>query len=389
MRILSFCPRYLPVLSGGETAAHGLHRALVARGHQVSVVTATQAEDHRARKVVDGVEVFHGRIRPAHARYLEELHPDVLLAQFEQAAPAVRFAAEAGLPVVVSCHGPYGYTELAEAGLAQAVDLFIFNSAFLRNLANRNVHHVIVSPPIDRERVRAPESTEPRFAATLINLFENKGPHVLYELARRYPKQQFLGVRGGYGTQDERDLPNVTLIDPTPDLGRVYGASRVVLMPSAEESFGMVGLEAQSNGVPVIASDLPSLRESLGTGALFLRRDDLDGWADALRLLADDCTYDELSRRARENIERFDLERDVAELESALDGILRRWRWRRRPSLRRLAEEREERERRIREVFWRAAARAPSRLELSALLDGPHTMAALEHMVPQMIGGAA
>ena len=33
MRILSFCPRYLPVLSGGETAAHGLHRA-----HKILIV---------------------------------------------------------------------------------------------------------------------------------------------------------------------------------------------------------------------------------------------------------------------------------------------------------------------------------------------------------------
>lgn len=389
MRILSFCPRYLPVLSGGETAAHGLHRALVARGHEVSVVTATQAEDHRARKLVDGVEVFYGRIRPTHVRYVEERRPDVLFAQFEQAVPTVRYAAEVGLPVVVSCHGPYGYTELAETGLAQAVDLFVFNSAFLLNLANRNVHHVIVSPPIDRERVRAPDGAEPRFAATLINLFENKGPHVLYELARRFPDARFLGVRGGYGPQDERELPNVTLADPTPDLGRVFGASRVVLMPSAEESFGMVALEAQSNGVPVIASDLPSLRESLGAGARFVAREDLDGWAEALRSLDEVGAYDELSRRARANVDRFDLDRDLAGLEAALDGILRRWRWRRRPSLRRLDEEREERERRIREIFWRAATRAPSRLELTALLDGPHTMAALERLVPEMVGGPA
>lgn len=389
MRILSFCPRYLPVLSGGETAAHGLHRALVARGHAVSVVTATQAEDRRARKIVDGVEVFHGRIRPTHARYVEERRPDVLFAQFEQAVPTVRFAAEAGLPVVVSCHGPYGYTELADAGLAQAVDLFVFNSAFLLNLANRNVHQVIVSPPIDRARVRAPEGAEPRYAAALINLFENKGPHVLYELARRYPKQRFLGVRGGYGAQDERDLPNVTRIGPTPDLGPVFASTRVLLLPSAEESFGMVAVEAQSNGVPVIASDLPSLRESLGTGALFVRRDDLDGWASALRALADERTHDEVGRRARANVDRFDLDRDVAGLEAALDGLLRRWPWRRRPSLRRLAEERAERERRIREIFQRASCRAPSHLELAALLDGPHTLAALERLVPAMVGGAS
>ena len=388
MRILSFCPRYVPALSGGETAAHGLHRALVDRGHEVSVVTGTQAADHRARKIVDGVEVFYGRIRPTHTRYVEERRPEVLLAQFEQAVPTVRFAIDAKLPVAINCHGPYGYTELAELGLAQAVDLFVFNSTFLLNLANRNVHHAIVSPPIDLERARAPRFVEPRFV-TVVNLFENKGPHVFYELARRFPDRPFLGVKGGYGEQVVHALPNVTLREPTPAVGRVYGESRVVLMPSAEESFGMVAVEAQSNGVPVIASDLPSLRESLGEGALFVAREDLDGWADALRRLDDPAEYAAVGERARANIRRFDTARDVAELESALCAIVRRWSWRARPSLRRLSEELAERERRIREVFWRAARRPPSRLELQALLEGPHTLGAIERLVPQMIGGAA
>ena len=389
MRIVSFCPRYLPILAGGETAAHGIHRALVERGHEVSVVTATQCEERRSRKMLHGVEVFHGRIRPAHVRYVEDIRPHLLFAQFEQAAPTIRVAMAAGLPVVILCHGPYGYTELAEAGLAHAVDLFVFNSTFLLNLANRNVHHVVVSPPVDVLRVRAPAGLERRYAATLVNLFINKGPHVLYELARRMPRRMFLGVRGGYGEQDERSMPNVDLIDPTPELDKVYGASRVVLMPSAEESFGMVAVEAQSNGVPVIASNLPSLRESLGSGAFFVDREDFDGWEGALRLLDDDCTYDEASRRARENVERFDTRRDVADLEVALEAMLRRWRWRQRPSLHRLEEQRAERVRRVREIVWRAARREPTQAELLALVDGAHSIAELERLAPRLVEPSA
>ena len=53
MRILSFCPRYVPVLSGGETAAHGLHRALAAASEgaparQRGVVLAGGLDTHRA-----------------------------------------------------------------------------------------------------------------------------------------------------------------------------------------------------------------------------------------------------------------------------------------------------------------------------------------------------
>ena len=389
MRVLSFCPRYVPVLSGGETAAHGLHRALVDRGHQVSVVTSTQAEDRRVRKVVDGVEVFYGRIRPTHARYVEERRPDVLFAQFEMSIPTIRFAADAGLPVAILCHGPYGYTELGEAGLAQAVDLFVFNSVFLHNVANRNVHHVVVSPPVDRARVKAPAGLSRRFI-TLVSLFENKGPHVFYALARQLPDRPFLGVKGAYGEQQLEGLPNVEIRETTPDVRRVYGESRIVLMPSAEESFGLVAVEAQSNGVPVIASDLPSLRESLGDGALFVEREHVAGWAEAIRRLDDQGFYAELSRRALANAARFDANRDAAVLEAVLGAMLERWRWRRRPSLARLAEERAEREKRIREIFRRAFRREPGRTELVALLDGTHSLRELEDVIARLpVPGAA
>ena len=383
MRILSFCPRYIPTLSGGETAAHGLHRALAARGHAISVVTSTQPDDRRVRKTVDGIEVFYGRIRPTHARYVEERQPDVLLAQFEMSLPTIRFAVDAGLPVVIACHGPYGYTEVAEAGLAHAVDLFVFNSTFLLNLANRNVHHVVVSPPVDRARVKAPAGLDLRFI-TLVSLFMNKGPHVLYALARQMPDRAFLGVKGAYGEQQIEDIPNVAIRENTPDMRRVYGESRIVLMPSAEESFGMVAVEAQSNGIPVIASDLPSLRESLGDGAIFVGREDIAGWADAIRSLDDPGLYADMARRAKANADRFNTAHDVDVLSTVLDAMVRRWRSRRRPSLHRLAEERVEREKRIREIFWRAFSRAPSQTELLALLDGTHSLRELEHVIPHL-----
>ena len=387
MRILSFCPRYVPVLSGGETAAHGLHCALAEAGHQVSVVTSTQGPNRRVRRILDGVETFHGRIRPTHARYVEERRPDVLFAQFEMSIPTIRYGVEANLPVVILCHGPYGYTELAEASLAQAVDLYVFNSVFLLNAANRNVNHVVVSPPVDLARVQAPAGLARRFV-TLVSLFVNKGPHVLYGLARSMPERAFLGIKGAYGEQEIEALPNVEIRDTTPDINHIYGESRVVLMPSAEESFGLVAVEAQSNGVPVIASDLPSLRESLGDGALFAPREELAAWSAALRRLDDPVFYAEMSRRAKANADRYDTGRDAGVLVTAIEAMIRGWRWRRKPSLAWLAEERAERERRIREIFWRASRREPSYSELLALVDGAHSLRELERVIPHMEASA-
>lgn len=146
----------------------------------------------------------------------------------------------------------------------------------------------------------------------------------------------------------------------------------------------MVAVEAQSNGVPVIASDIPSLRESLGDGALFVPREDLDAWASALPRFDDASFFAEMSRRAKANADRYDTAADVDVLIAMLEAMVRRWRWRQRPSLGRLAEDRAERRRRIREIFWRAFAREPSQPELMALLDGTHSLRELEHVIPRL-----
>lgn len=385
MRLLYFCPRYLPVLSGGELAAHGLAAALVRRGHEVCIVTSSQAPDRRTQRLLDGVRILHGRIRPTIRRYVEDMRPDVLLAQFEMSLPTIEFAVSARLPVAISCHGPFGFTEVAEAGLASAVDLFVFNSTFLANLANRNVNHVVVSPPIDRRRVLAPAGLERRFV-TIVSLFVNKGPHVFYALARAFPERRFLGIAGGYGEQQHEELPNVEHRRNTAEMSAVFGETGVLLLPSGEESFGMAAVEAQANGVPVIASDLPSLRESLGDGALFVPREDIDAWANALRSLDDPALYDALSRRARANADRYDIDRDVATLDAVLDGIVRRHRWRRRPSVNEFLVEREERGRRIREIFHRAHGRAPTVAELGFYLDGATSLRELEVLISQLRG---
>jgi glycosyltransferase involved in cell wall biosynthesis len=70
------------------------------------------------------------------------------------------------------------------------------------------------------------------------------------------------------------------------------------LFPSTYESFGIAPLEAMAAGVPVIATDLPALREATGGHATLVPADDLSAWLDATRQLLADL---ELRRRlARE-----------------------------------------------------------------------------------------
>lgn len=62
----------------------------------------------------------------------------------------------------------------------------------------------------------------------------------------------------------------------------VMQGARALLQPSYAEGFGLPALEAAACGCPVVASDIPSLREVLDDAALFPRTGDVADWASAM-----------------------------------------------------------------------------------------------------------
>ena len=98
-----------------------------------------------------------------------------------------------------------------------------------------------------------------------------------------------------------RDLGVADLVElrphsPRAELFRWYCASDVVAVPSYNESFGLVALEAQACGRPVVATDVGGLRHAVRDGhtGLLVLGHQTERWADALAALLDDP--DERSR---------------------------------------------------------------------------------------------
>ena len=103
-------------------------------------------------------------------------------------------------------------------------------------------------------------------------------------------------------------LSNVRLNSPTPDIQNEYLASSLFLMPSRYEPFGMVIVEAQACGLPVVAYDVPhGPRAILGGGGGVLIP---DGDAAAFARTVGDLMLDTDRRRsmgaeARRNAQRY------------------------------------------------------------------------------------
>jgi glycosyltransferase involved in cell wall biosynthesis len=84
------------------------------------------------------------------------------------------------------------------------------------------------------------------------------------------------------------------------DVATAYAATDLVFVPSRRESFCRVAAEAMANGLPVVATDLPALREVLGhdSAGLFFPLEDASAAAEQLRRLVNDS---DLRSRMGEN----------------------------------------------------------------------------------------
>jgi glycosyltransferase involved in cell wall biosynthesis len=102
----------------------------------------------------------------------------------------------------------------------------------------------------------------------------------LAEAARDVPL-----VLVGEPGQWARELPGVHLTGgiSDDDLAAVYTAAQALVFPSDEEGFGLPTVEALACGTPVVACDVPALREVLGDRATFVEVGDFKGLVEAGR----------------------------------------------------------------------------------------------------------
>ena len=97
------------------------------------------------------------------------------------------------------------------------------------------------------------------------------------------------------------------------------------MFPSLKESFGIVLVEAQSCGVPVIAMDIPALQEiAKNDSAILVPIDDVKVFtSEILCLMRNESYYHRLKEAGLENVKNYDIQHYFDQLQEIYQRLLK------------------------------------------------------------------
>lgn len=222
---------------------------------------------------------------------------------------------------------------LQHLSFGQVPDALVANAESLQTALQGQGFDCAFVPSVIDTDVTKTEST--RNVALAINPVESRGGDIIWQLAAATPEIPFV-VQESWDLFDTElanvqrhieELPNVEFRRSAPPGPSLYGDARVLLVPYRVDNRPRVIAEAQSNGIPVIAADVPALAEALGAGGLIVPLEDIDAWASALRSLWNDpARYDELAAAAAAHSRRDEIDPAtvIRSFETIVEGLLLR-----------------------------------------------------------------
>jgi glycosyltransferase involved in cell wall biosynthesis len=145
------------------------------------------------------------------------------------------------------------------------------------------------------------------------HLSRRKGAHRIKPIAERFfadPSVVFV-VAGSGPLEHEVMGGNIRRVGNVPQdvIPRYFAAADVFLMPSEEEGFPNVLLEAMAVGVPIVASDVGGVREIMPKSSeSFVIKGDDDAFAEKIKLLLNDNTLAKrIGEEERAWVTRYDM----------------------------------------------------------------------------------
>jgi hypothetical protein len=295
---------------------------LHARGHECRVLTTAPMLGGSVREETQGgiriQAIFTEEERIEAFRWA-----DVVFTHLDMTGQCCLWAQQEGVPLVHIIHNA-NQLRWHKVSLYQA-QMVIYNSYWLARAVQFPAPSLVVHPPIfvSQYRPTTEDLQQRRDRIMLVNLNENKGGNFFWGWAGLWPERKFLGVPGAYGDQylgPIGGLPNVDIISHNDNMRSVYARASVVLVPSKNETWGRVAIEAMAAGVPVIVSPTEGLREAIGSAGVVVSRDDTEALDKALRMLESPDEWEKASVAG--HLRALELERTVEVQLRAMESAL-------------------------------------------------------------------
>jgi glycosyltransferase involved in cell wall biosynthesis len=355
-----------PDVGGSEVSLHETFKRLVARGHEVTLLSSRYDRSFPEEEEVDGVRV----IRRGNRHTFNFTVPRVYWREFRNASidividclNKIPFYSPLFIrrPIFVTIHHIHASSIYGDTFLPAG--LYVHLTELLIPLFYRGIPFVTISESTKAELVRmglraenveivycgadhenyGPDeslrSTDP-LVVCVTRFKKYKGPHLLIKAMEKVRKEipeakLILAGKGAYENKLHALVSKLGLEGAVEIVGYVnreekanlYRRAQVVVNPSAKEGWGLTVIEANACATPVVAADSQGLRDSVvdGKTGLLYPHSDTDAMARAIvRLLKDKELRTRLGQNGIEWSDRFTWDEAADQTEAIIERVIK------------------------------------------------------------------
>lgn len=367
MKILYICGTYCPAHGGAEISMHTLLKFVKKDyGAQILVLTDNRYTQNKARSSYDTITLLGSSYQERKKniqKAISVFKPNLIITQLMWSNEALRIGKKNGIPTILRiCKIPFEL-DLSKGSKFSPTGLMGISKAvkkYIKEKWNRDCS--IDIPAIELKRnILIPKSkfidSYKREYITMFNPLVRKGGIIFKEISQKMPEEKFATVQGwsslketvksktfsnrlikrmceSQGTKftgkklnyvDFSDCPNVTILEPTEKVWKIYSKTKLLLIPSQwEEAFGRVTIEGMANSIPVMGSSTGGLKEAIGMGGILVKRfSNSDKWLQEIKRLENKKYYKRISSNGVKWVkENYSLDRTVKNTFNFFKGII-------------------------------------------------------------------
>ena len=341
MRIIYVCGMYVPSHGGAEISMYSILKNLQEKlGWEILSVTDVR---YKKTEELDDFNKIKLHLTSHENREMEiekailNFKPDIIMTQLMWSDIALKLAKKHSISSIIRvCKVPLELDLGEDSNYSPTAIIATSNSVKKYVLEHWKRKSSIIKPlvevknyTIEKENFNSSENK----LIFMFNPLQRKGGLIFKKITEKMSSKKFGTVLGWSSLKDNKgsgkfsreyikritesegstfdgSLPdyinfekckNVKIFESEDNPRILYEQIRVLLIPSQwEEAFGRVAIEAMSNGIPVIASNVAGLKDSVGGGGILLEKDNVEAWINEIEKLDDEKYYLKISKKAKE-----------------------------------------------------------------------------------------